>query len=56
MTTNQPQKTDSAGLAYKYGYQAAAEGQEKQKPYKDETKNKAWVSGYNQSCKDFDIK
>ena len=48
--------TDSAALAYKYGYQAAAADESKTPPYKDETKNLAWVSGFNQAIKDFDIR
>ena len=53
MTTS---NTDSAALAYKYGYQAATNDEIKNPPYKDQTKNLAWTSGFNQAVKDFKIK
>jgi len=49
-------KHDSAALAYKYGYQAAAADEDKVPPYKDDTKNLAWLSGFNQAVMDFGIK
>lgn len=49
-------KTDSLGVAHKYGYQAAANGDEMKPPYKDQDKNDAWIEGYKEACEDFDIK
>jgi len=47
--------TDTIGVAYKEGYQAAANGDAIEKPYKDQERNDAWLKGYKQSCEDFDI-
>lgn len=49
-------KTDTNGVAYKHGYQAAAAGEELKKPYKLEEKNVAWAKGYSDAVSDFDIK
>jgi ribosome modulation factor len=48
-------KKDSTGLAFKYGYQAAASEDIKESPYKDAECTKAWLKGYEQAVEDFDI-